>query len=465
MSTPISLLVMGWIAGATPALDAAPTFNRDVAPILWSRCANCHREGEVGPFALLTHRDAARRADFLLEVVESGRMPPWKAAPGFGHFVGERHLDPRERQILVDWVAAGAPEGDPADLGEPPTFTPGWQLGEPDLVLTMAEPFEVIALGPDVTRVFVIPTGLDRDRAIRAIEFRPGNRRVVHHARVLFDPTAESRSRDAAEPGPGFHSFGGGDLLKPGLVGWTPGTMPRPFPEGVGKVLPAGSDLLLLVHYHPDGKPEVDRSSIGLYFSETPPRRFLAGIPLSTSDIDIPAGESNYTIDLEATVPADCHAYGVIPHAHYLMRELKLTAEPPRGPPRPLIWIRDWDFDWQEQYQYARPVPLPEGTRLRLRARFDNSDANPVNPFHPPRRVRWGLESVDEMLSCHLQVIPDRPEDHATFLDRWPNNLESGAPVGGPSGGGPPWAWIAGLALPGIAGLAWVLGPIRRRLA
>ncbi|HWE37261.1 MAG TPA: cytochrome c [Isosphaeraceae bacterium] len=398
------------------------TYTNDVAPILWNRCAGCHHPGEVAPFSLLSYRDAAKRADFLRDVTESRRMPPWKPKAGFGAFLDEARLSPRELDVLARWAEAGAPEGDPADLPTPPTFPDGWRLGTPDLVLTMPEPYDV-SPGADIYRAFVLPIPLDRDRDVAAVEFRPDDRRVVHHARMYVDASADSRRRDAADPGPGFATLGGNDIPRPGLGAWIPGVTPRMPPPGVGHVIKAGSDLILLMHYHGTGKPEADRSRVGLYFSKTPIARAMASIPLSTARIDIPPGEARHRIALRATLPADVHAYSVLPHGHFLLRTIKLWAVLPDGSVLRLLWIDDWDFNWQGQYHFREPVALPKGTTLHVVASYDNSSSNPSNPHHPPVRVRFGPASTDEMLGCHLEILPDTPEAGRTVRAKWPAGL------------------------------------------
>jgi peroxiredoxin len=386
--------------------DAEVVYTRHVAPILWKRCAGCHRPGEVGPFSLLTYQDAAKRAGFIRDVTADRRMPPWRPRPGFGRFHDEARLSRHELAVLADWADAGAPEGDPADLPPPPSFPQGWQIGEPDLVLEMPEPF-LIPAGEDIYRAFVLPIPLDTAQWLAAIEFRPGNRRVAHHARFYVDTTSDCRIRDQADGVPGFPTVGGSDIPKPTLGAWTPGSIPRLPPSGIGLDLKAGSDFILLIHYHGTGKPETDRSSVGLYFARSPITRSMYTIPLSTIKINIPAGESRHRISQHATIPADVHAYSVLPHGHLLMREIKLWAALPDGTIRRLLWIDDWDFNWQGQYHFADPVSLPAGTRLHLVAYYDNSEANPFNPNSPPVRVRYGLTSRDEMLGCYLQILPD----------------------------------------------------------
>ena len=403
--------------------SAAVTYNRDIAPILLRKCAGCHRPGEVGPFSLLNYQDAAKRAPFVREMAETRKMPPWKPVQGWGTFLDDPRLTDREVYLISRWVDAGLPEGAPADLPPTPTFPDGWRLGTPDLVAEMPEGFNIPADGPDVYRAFVLPIPKGADLRIVAFEFRPGNRKVVHHSKLFEDPTDASRRRDLADPGPGFASMGSGDIGRPAIWEWTPGTLPRRSPPGVGKVFKAGSDLILFVHYHPDGKPESDRSRVGIYLSKAPLSRQWAGIPLGTTKIDIPAGARRFEVKAQTTLPADVHAYVAMPHAHYLLREMKVRAVRPDGMIQRLLAIDDWDFNWQGQYHFAAPVALPAGTVVEIVGIYDNSAENPRNPSHPPRRVRFGPTSFDEMLGCHIQVIPDRPEGHDALRKKWGNGL------------------------------------------
>jgi hypothetical protein len=407
------------------------TYERDVEPILRSRCSGCHRPREAGPFPLLTYRDAAKRASFLRDIVVERRMPPWKPKSGFGDFLDEMRLTRHEIGVLSTWADRGAPEGarsesrslHEGESREATTSAEGdLRLGEPDLILKLDGSFPIPEFG-DEYRAFVLPIPIDRDVAISAVEFRPDNRRVVHHARLYLDPTDESRRRDQGDSKPGFASWGGNDILKPGLGAWTPGSIARKSPPGVGSVIKKGSDLVLLIHYHGTGKREVDRSSVGLFFSKTPIERTWRSVPLSTAKIDIPAGEARHRIDLSAKLPANVHAYSVLPHGHYLLREIKLWAILPDGSIRRLLWIDDWDFQWQGNYHFAVPIALPTGTELRVKAIYDNSSANPLNPNSPPRRVVFGPSSVDEMLGCHIQILPDGPEDERKIVEKWPHSL------------------------------------------
>jgi hypothetical protein len=418
MQYSLSALLLAFFAASGPLADESPTFNKDIAPILWKNCAGCHRPGEVGPFPLLTYKDAVKRARFLVEVTTSRRMPPWKPESGFGSFHDELRLSDQQISTISRWVEAGAPEGNPSDLPPAPSFPQGWQLGEPDLILRAPEPFHIPASGRDIYRCFVIPITIDRDKTVAAVEFRPGNRKVVHHALFFLDRSGAARRRDEADSDPGYASFGGPGILPTGgLGGWAPGAMPRMLPDGMGKFLRAGSDLVLQIHYHPDGKPETDQSSVGVYFTKKPAHQIVIGIAVRSRKIDISPGDARYHISAESTpLPVDAQAIGITPHMHFIGKEMKVVAESPDGKKTPMIWIKDWDFNWQGQYQYRSPVKLSKGTVIKLDAYYDNSAGNPRNPSVPPRRVRWGEQTTDEMCLLGVQLVADNPADVRKLL-------------------------------------------------
>ncbi len=457
MNRILGFAVMGGVLlwSGESARAGTPTFNRDIAPILWKNCASCHRPGEIGPFSLLTYNDAAKRADFLAEVTSDRSMPPWKPEQGFGSFHDERRLSGQEITLIHDWSEAGAPEGDPQDLRPAPQFPEGWQLGTPDLVLKMGAPFSIAASGDDVYRCFVIPIPLDSDKTVSAVEFRPGNRRVVHHAIYYLDSTGAARKKDAAEPGPGYTSFGGPGILPTGgLGGWAPGSLPRWLPDGVGKMLRKGSDLVLQIHYHPDGKPETDESMVGIYFTKQPAKRIVGGIMVRSRQLNIPPGEKRYHVTAQSDpLPVDAEVIGITPHMHYIGKEMKVTAQQPGGKTVPLIWIKDWDFNWQGQYQYETPVLLPKGTVIKLEAYYDNSADNPRNPTKPPKRVTWGEQTTNEMCLMAVQLITKTPEDMRKIVSMRGNRLAA-ALVGGESAPGG-----------GAAGAAELVREMREQLA
>lgn len=412
----LTLAFAGGLAGAAKNPPPAPTFNRDVAPILYRECAACHRPGEVAPFSLLTYQDAAKHAPLITTVTASRLMPPWKPEPGYGEFQDTHRLTDTEIATIQAWAKAGTPEGDPADRPAPPKFAEGWQLGEPDLVVEMPEPFSVPAGGPDIYQCFVLPLNLTEDREVTAVEFRPGNRKVVHHAIFYLDSFGNARGKDAGDPDPGYKCFGGpGVLPTGGLGGWAPGVRPRFLPEGVARPLPKGSDLIIQSHYHPTGKPESDRSTLGIHFSKAHAAKTVISLPLVKRDLHIPAGEKRHSERVSFTMPIDLQAIGIIPHMHLLGREMKVTATLPDGGSRPLIWIRDWDFNWQGHYTYARPVELPKGSRIDLEAIYDNSSGNPRNPHDPPREVKWGEQTTDEMAIAFIQFQTDHRGDQLTL--------------------------------------------------
>ena len=401
-------LLIGLALGL-PSLQAAevPTFNKEIAPILWKHCAGCHRQGEVGPFPLLTYKEAEKRAEFIAEVTSSRTMPPWKPEPNFGDFHDEHRLSEEEIKLLADWAEADAPEGDPKDLPKPPVCPEGWQLGEPDMVLKVPDTFEIPADGPDIYRCFVIPIPTDTNKTVAAVEFRPGNRRVVHHAILFLDANGAAREKDAADPGPGFASFGGPGFVPTGaLGGWAPGAMPRMLPDGTGRFLRGKSDLVLQIHYHPDGKAETDQSVVGLYFTKKPAKQIVVGVAVRSRDLNIPAGAARHHVAAQSSpLPVDAEAIGIVPHMHYIGKEMKVVAESPDGKTTPLLWIKDWDFNWQGQYLYKSPVKLAKGTVIKLDAYYDNSAENPRNPSKPPKPVHWGEQTTDEMCLLGVQVV------------------------------------------------------------
>jgi hypothetical protein len=397
-----------------PTLDADPVaFNKNIAPILFRHCVECHRPGEVAPFSLLTYADAKKRAAMIKTVTSKGIMPPWKSVQGHGSFVGERRLAAEEIELIACWVEEGKPEGDSRDLPAPPRFTQGWKLGQPDIVLTMPEAYEFPAEGPDIYRNFVFALDIPQGKYIKAAEYRPSNRKVVHHAVLALDVTGQVRKQDDADPAPGFpgNASPPGQLFPGSLATWTPGRDPMPLPDGMSMPWKPGADFVLQLHLHPSGKPEVEQSIIGFYLTDQPPQRSMIDVVLIDKKIDIPPGERTYQTRAQLTVPIDVETVGVFPHMHLIGRQFKLTAHPPQGEPFPMLLINDWDFNWQVYYQYAAPMKLAAGTRVVMEAVHDNSADNIRNPNQPPKRVTWGEQTTDEMSLAFLQFMPVREEE------------------------------------------------------
>ncbi len=401
---------------SVPSVSAQPrlTFTKNIAPIIWSRCANCHRPGEIGPFSLLTYDDVKRRLTQIAAVTARRVMPPWKPVAGKGNFQNERRLSDAELDTLQRWIAAGAVEGDHSDLSPPPRFADGWQLGTPDLVVRMAEAYTVRADGPDVFRTFVIPIPLTSPRYVRAIEFQPGNARVVHHANLGIDRTQSSRQLDRRDAEPGYTGSMVVEARYPEgqLLGWTPGQAPHASPDGMQWRLDPGSDLVVQLHLQPTGKPEPVQPTIGLFLTDAPPTRTPVGLRLGSETIDVPAGDRAHVITDRYALPVDVDVLAVQPHAHNLARRMEANATLPDGSTRPLIAIDDWDFRWQDVYRFASPIALPKGTTVAMRYTYDNSAENVRNPHQPPVRVVWGQNTTDEMGDLWLQVAARTGADH-----------------------------------------------------
>ncbi len=433
----VSLALPSLAQTAAPAV----TFAEHVAPIVFSRCARCHRPGEAAPFSLLSYEDVRRRGRLIADVTGSRYMPPWHADSAMAAFRDDRRLTDEEVRTIASWVAGGMLRGDAARAPRPPSFTAGWQLGEPDLVVQMTEAFAIPEDGPDLFRNFAIPLALRTDRWVRAIEFRPRGR-ASHHALFFFDGTGRARSLDESDPAPGFSGMsflgggagagqaGRGAALRNGelaasgslgdafgaLGGWAVGGVPAELPQGTARRLPAAADLVLQMHFHPTGKPETEQAALGIYFAADAPSRPLIGLQLppvfgALSGIDIPPGERRYVVRDWFILPIDVEVLSGSAHAHYLATDMRMTARLPGAEKRELLTLARWDFNWQERYYFDEPVRLPAGTRIDVEIAYDNSADNPANPFSPPQRVTFGRESTDEMAAMILEMLPVRPDD------------------------------------------------------
>ncbi|MEA3075067.1 MAG: hypothetical protein QOD29_6513, partial [Alphaproteobacteria bacterium] len=400
------LITPATMGGESAGGKEPPTFSKDFAPILQERCTKCHRPGQVGPFPLETYEQARKRAADIASVVGERVMPPWKPAPGIGPpLKHDQSLSREQIAILEAWAQAGAPRGDPKDMPPPPRFSEDWKLGTPDLVLEPAEDFTVPASGADVYRCFVVPTNLTRDTYISAIDFRPGNRRVVHHISAYLDTSGVARERDKAEEGPGYVSFSGpGIPIYEELCFWNAGHEPSHLPKGIGLCLPRQSDVILQIHYHPSGKREVDRTRIGVYFSREPVKQALHWNSASNYEFRFEPGNSDTVVEGTWFVPTDVEALAVSPHMHLLGREMRMSVTYPDGHTIDLISIPSWDPAWQNTYYFQKPISLPKGSVVKAVAHFDNS-AHSRNPNRPPKPVTWGHSVKDEMCDGFIAVV------------------------------------------------------------
>jgi Flp pilus assembly protein TadD len=401
------------------ALATSVTYSHDIAPLVADRCVVCHHDGGSAPFSLETYADVKRHASQVASVTSRRIMPPWKADPADGPFVGQHPLSDDEIARIEAWVRGGTPEGEQSTIDNR-QFTKrdrDWQLGKPDLVVTLPEPYALQASGTDVFRIFVIPLPVAKTRYVRGLEFHPGNVKVVHHANIRVDRTSASRALDDADPGPGYSGLilRSADYPEGHFLGWTPGQVPPLLPKELTWRLDPGTDLVVEVHMQPSGKIESVKPAIGLYFSDTPPTKTPAMLRLGRQDIDIPAGDSRYIVTDSYVLPVDVEVEAVQPHAHNRARDIRGEATLPDGTTRELIHIADWDFRWQHVFRFERPFALPKGTRLSMRWQYDNSTANVRNPEHPPVRAQWGQRSADEMGDLWIQVLTKSEADLVTL--------------------------------------------------
>ncbi|MFN4258712.1 MAG: redoxin domain-containing protein [Gemmataceae bacterium] len=394
------------------------TYYRDVLPILQANCQSCHRPGEVGPFSLLTYKQAVNWAADIQEYTQNRRMPPWKPVAGVP-FHDERKLTDAEIATLAAWVEGGTPAGNPDDAPPPKEFITGWQLGKPDLVLQVPDDFQIGPSGRDVFRCFVFPTDLPEDTYVTAVEVRPGNSRVVHHTLHFVDTTGTARRLERQEQerdkdpkeldsGPGYSvSMGVGFVPRGAMGGWAPGQVPRHLPEGTGYYLPKGADVVMQVHYHRTGRLEKDRTTIGLHLAKKPVDKPFKGAVIPGRFLFIPPNEANFRVEGVTWIDRDCELHSIMPHMHMLGKKIKVTMTPPDGKPQTLIAIEEWDYNWQETYFFKKPIAIQAGTRFDVEAFYDNTADNPNNPFHPPRYVKFGQQTDDEMCFVFLGGTTD----------------------------------------------------------
>jgi hypothetical protein len=449
----IALILLFAGASVQAGEKTTPTFSKDIAPILFGQCATCHRPGEAAPFSLLTYQDAQKRGKLIAQVTQSKQMPPWKAETGDVTFRNDRRLKEEQIAVLQQWVAAGMPEGNKKDLPAPPTFTSEWLLGKPDLVVKMPKAYRVPAEGRDIYRNFAISLGLKEDKWVRAIDFRPSAASVVHHTLFFLDTTgtaakAEADSGQVGTSGAmsalgrggkgkgGLGSLaalgGGGGSQIGNLGGWALGAQARSLPDGLAYHLPKGADLLLSTHFHPSGKAEDEASSVAFYFADKPPAQRFMGLQIPfafgiLAGIDIPAGKKDFSIEDSYVLPVNVKAFGISAHAHYIAKDFKVTATLPDGKTKTLLRIPDWDFGWQEQYRFQEFIDLPKGTKVHAKITYDNSAENPRNPTNPPRRVRWGKESTDEMGSITLQVVAAKEGEFPRLQEAYRQHIRDAA--------------------------------------
>ena len=469
------------LAAITPA-QAAPapkvTYYQNIAPILYQNCSPCHRPGESGPFPLLSYDDVKKHAAQIADVTKRRYMPPWLPEAGHGEFLEERRLTDAQIQTIQDWVQQDMPSGSASHAPPPPAFKSEWGLGPPDMVLRIPKPYQLAADGPEVFWNFVIPVPISKERWVKAMEVRPGNPRIFHHANVIIDRSQSAR-RLEAEPGQGFEGM---DITfeettfdpDSHFLSWKPGNVPVMEPDGMAWRATPGMDLVLNVHLRRSGKPETIDPVIGLYFTERPQTKFAMLVQLQhDAAIDIPPGAKDFLVSDDFRVPLDLNVLAVYPHAHYLARLMEAYATLPDGSRKWLIRIPEWDLNWQGVFRYKEPVFLPRGSVVSMRYHYDNSSANVRNPNNPPKPVTGGNTAAEEMSHLWLQVLPvgegdQRPVLHEGMtrqrLEKDPTDFTANYNMGdillsrGDAGGSLPYFFAAWNAQPTNAVFATELG-------
>jgi hypothetical protein len=449
------------------------TFTKDVAPILFKNCASCHRPDDIAPFSVLSYKDARPWAKSIREKVASREMPPWGADPRHGEFSNEARLKQSEIDAIVGWVDGGAKEGDPKDMPPAPDFSEDWKIGKPDVTLTMPEEFTLDARGADDYIYFRVPTNFTEDKWIQAAEFRPSNKRVVHHAVVFietpqmidaaknrarrngreFDPRRDASVFERA-PGPEEYFFkegsvwrtkaetpviddacgqsnssvksasaGAGSVI---LTAYAPGKNPDIYQPGTAKRVPAGSNLIFQMHYSKTtGKPEKDRTSVALIFAKQPVDKTVETLTVINSLFLIPPGAENHEATACYNVPRDIQFVNYFPHMHVRGKAMKYEVVYPDGRRETLLRVDKYNFNWQTLYILRNPLSIPKGSRFVITAHFDNSAKNKYNP-DPSKTVRFGEPTYDEMLVGYADIVRIIPKLDPKILDAYVGEYQVG---------------------------------------
>ena len=432
-------------AAPTPA---TPTFNKDVAPIFYKSCTNCHRPGEIAPMSLLTYKDARPWAKSIATNVAKGTMPPWHADPAYSEFVNDRRVSDAERDTIVKWASNGAPEGDAKDLTAAPAYATEWMIGQPDAVFSMQEDYPVPANGTVAYQYFTIPTNTTEDKWIQAMEVRAGDPKVLHHVIVYAAPPAPPVSATppaspagaaaqppAQRPAPVFvfaegttnipaGQTGGPALppeqrkapgpndrpaprrMGPAIGGFAPGQFVRVYQDGTAMKLPAGTTLVFQMHYTPTGKPTTDRTRIGVRFAKSKPQTEVRFASLINGSLHIPPGAADHRVDAEVTLGQDVTLWSMIPHTHVRGTKWIYDVTYPDGRKDTVLSVPKYDFNWQTDYVFKQPLKLPKGSKLHATAWYDNSSANKSNP-DPTKDVWWGDQTWEEMMYTGLTFSLD----------------------------------------------------------
>jgi hypothetical protein len=415
-----------------PPMQSAPTFSKDVAPILYSKCVTCHRPGEVAPMSLITYKDARPWARAIRDKVVAREMPPWFADPAHGTFRNDRSLTQAQIDVITKWVDGGARQGDEKQMPALPQFASGWQIGTPDLIVEMPVEYKIPAEGTVDYQYFEVPTNFKEDRWISAGEVRAGNPEHVHHiiVSVIEPPGSSNRpsvmslraisdgndtprpARPATEAQRAALATAARRAAAVSLVNWAVGEDPPSYPAGMAKRIPAGSTLQFQVHYTTNGAPATDRSKIGLIFTKQRPKNEMRTALIANAGFTIPAGAPNHQIEAEATFNDNVKIWYMHPHMHLRGKDMTYTAIYPDGRQEVVLRVPKYDFGWQTDYALAQPLSLPKGSKLHVTAHYDNSPANRFNP-DPNAVVRWGDQTWEEMMIGYITYTVDSAQMNA----------------------------------------------------
>lgn len=414
--THLQTLLVGFGFAAVALAAPAPTYHKDVAPILQRNCQGCHRPGEVAPMSFLTYKEVRPYAKAIRQSVAQRRMPPWNADPHVGiRYANDRSLQESEIATLNAWVAAGAPEGNPKDAPAPKQFAEGWSIGQPDVVIEMPTEFRVPAQGTIEYHYVVLPTNFKQDMWVSAAEARPMNRAVNHHIIAFVREPGNKWFKNQPYGVPFVPKGGEGDGLGLAdfLVGYAPGTIPEQMRPGQAKLIKAGSDIVFQLHWTANGKEGVDKAKLGLKFSTEAPKERVLTLAAMNTKFEIPAGADNHRVDGGITLHADSTLETLFPHMHVRGKAFAMKVQLPDGTQKDLLSVPHYDFNWQLGYQLAEPMRLPKGSKILASGWFDNSPNNKNNP-DPTKAVRWGDQSWEEMMIGFFNVaipVDMRPVD------------------------------------------------------
>jgi hypothetical protein len=430
LSLPAFGLTLSVLAVAAPV--PAPTFSKNVAPILQNHCQECHRPGEAAPMSLLSYQEARPWAKSIKAAVLSKKMPPWPADPSVGHFVNDRSLSQQDRDTLVAWVDAGALEGNKKDLPAPRKFIEGWNIGTPDQVIEMPETFDVAASGTIDYQYVILPLNLTKDTWVQAAEVRPGDRAHVHHVIAFIREPGSKWMRDK-KPGEifipknekGERQEFGGDLL----CGYAPGMPATVLEPGTGRLLKAGSDVVFQLHYTANGKTGQDKTRVGIVFAKQPPAERVLTLAATNNKFVIPAGDANYQVDSNFEFNHEVKLRAFLPHMHLRGKDFEYRLTFPTGETQTVLRVPHYDFSWQLWYDEAKPIDIPKGTKMECTAHFDNSANNAANP-DATKEVKWGDQSWEEMMIGFFDVtIPADMDPSQIMPPRKPQQKRSAAPA------------------------------------